>query len=94
MWDGFAPVDSSYSPPSYEGVPSVLTVHNAGPGAVSVELWDYAPSDPRSQGKYSGAVQLRAGDTRMVTVGMIVVRFLDNGNDTHAAVGWRFMGVV
>ena len=93
MWDGFVPVDSAYAPPVYEGVPAALTLHNAGPGAIVAEIWDHAPDkDADSASAHSRAVQLRAGDTRTVTGGMVVLKFLaQSGQRNHAAAGWRLL---
>jgi hypothetical protein len=94
MWDGFAPVDISYSPPVYEGAAALITVHNAGPGAVIAEIWDNPPQ-PGLTASSHRAIQLRAGDTRTVSAGMIVVKFVKDSNQArpHAAVGWRVMGI-
>lgn len=98
MWDGFVPVDTSYSPPVYEGAPALVTIHNAGPGTVIAEIWDNPPSEPDSgpRSHHHRSVQLRAGDTRTVTAGMIVVKFVNSSDQArlHAAVGWRLMGIV
>jgi hypothetical protein len=97
MWDGFVAVDTSYSPPVYEGARAFFTVHNVGPGSVMVKVWDRLPGEPdlTMQSPHNRAVRLRAGDTRTITAGMLVIQYLDDTPARpYAAVGWRLMGVV
>lgn len=98
MWDGFAAVDNSYSPPIYEGIQTFVTIFNSGPGTVSVEIWDNLPPNlpnMATQNQHQRAVQIRAGDIRTITAAMIVVRFLAEPPIArpYAAVGWRLTGI-
>ena len=60
MWEGFAPVDASYSPPVYEGGPALMTLHNAGPGTIEARIWDQASPAEGEKSFPDRVVQLRA----------------------------------
>ena len=82
-------MDESYDPIVYEGdVPAVIIVTNAGPATIRIQAWK--TTAPRSEETPSVRIQVRTGDTRIVS-GSLIRAKIDESNEgkSFAAVGWR-----
>jgi hypothetical protein len=98
MWHGVVPVSSGYDPIISETeAPAVLTVVNAGPGAVELRGWH--DPQPRTDATPNVKMELRAGAMRTVQGRLFRVHI--KAPDVHggtqpgefAAIAWRLEGM-
>jgi hypothetical protein len=89
MWESVTAVDSNHDPVIYEGsAQRVVTVLNAGPGTVELQVWDVTKPTPDT--KMVARLELRPGNTRTTGGSLVRARAIATlGGPAYAAIAWR-----